>query len=121
MFTLERNGTKFTGAKRVEMRAKAWQLHQDGMDQRAIGAELGVSQATVSNWIKRYIADLRKATTQQDVAEQIRRELVCCDIFAQGEALSGDVEGLQRLRESKAYHAICYYGEWAARIAEGVK
>jgi hypothetical protein len=54
-------------------------------------------------------------------AAKIRTELVCCDIFQQMEAVSGDLLAQQRIRESKAYHAICYYGEWAAQIAAKVQ
>jgi hypothetical protein len=40
------------------------------------------------------------------VAEGIRRELVCCDAYDRGVLPS-------------VGHAICYWGEAAARIAEG--
>lgn len=56
---------------------------------------------------------------QERIAAKIRAELVCCDIYARMEACdaAGDEEWML-LRHSSDYHAICFYGEWAARLAE---
>lgn len=62
-------------------------------------------------------------------AEQIRSELVCCDIHQRVEnaytearaATGGHEEGIAAQRaimRSPDYHAICHYGEWSARIVE---
>lgn len=46
------------------------------------------------------------------IAQRIRAELVCCDIF---ERKSGTREWEAA---SRGEHSICYWGEAAARIAE---
>lgn len=62
-------------------------------------------------------------------AEQIRSELVCCDIHKRIEdayadtraATGGHEEGIAAQRaimRSPDYHAICHYGEWSAQIVE---
>lgn len=59
------------------------------------------------------------------VAREIRAELVCCDIYQRIQdgytAGPGYAEGAateRRIRASADYHAICHWGEFAARIAE---
>lgn len=56
----------------------------------------------------------------RNAAEQIRRELVCCDIHERMEAIdtSTNAEEFRALKRSSDYHAICHYGEWSARIVE---
>lgn len=56
----------------------------------------------------------------RNAAEQIRRELVCCDIHERMEAIdtSTNAEEFRALKRSPDYHAICHYGEWSARIVE---
>ncbi len=51
---------------------------------------------------------------QRAVADDIRRELVCCDIYDRShrEGRAGPA--------SEGPHSICFWGEAAARIAEGV-
>lgn len=57
-----------------------------------------------------------------NVAEKIRNELVCCDIYERLEMLRKQYghssEQHKKLKTSSDYHPICFYGEWAARIAE---
>jgi hypothetical protein len=89
-------------------------LWADDIPQRLIATQVGVSQPTVNMWLRRFGAPTR---AQQQIAEKIRRELVCCDIFQRMEAVRADLMAQQRLRESADWHHICYYGEWAAQIA----
>jgi len=48
-----KGGLKKGQAKREELMDKALSLVAGGMSQRATARELGVSQQTISNWIKR--------------------------------------------------------------------
>lgn len=55
------------------------------------------------------------------VPQEIRDELVCCDIFERMELLTeagNPTPEWRALRRSHEYHDLCYFGEWAARIAE---
>lgn len=106
----------FSAAQRMELTRQARILQSQDFNQRQIAEQLGVSQPTVSNWLKKR----RDKSPQELIAEKIRAELVCCDISQQMAAIRGDLEATQKLRESKAYrgHEMCYYGEWAARLAE---
>lgn len=57
-------------------------------------------------------------------ARRIRNEMVCCDIFEVMEGLLDPVTGAvtpqwREAKRSYAYHDVCYFGEWAAREAEG--
>lgn len=66
---------------------------------------------------------------QVEVAFRIRAELVCCDIYekVQQEAARLEKEGhpgphqnaIGRAILRKEWHDLCYWGEAAARIAEG--
>lgn len=103
-----------SAAQRDPLIARARQMHeQQNMSQRAIAEKLGVSQPTISNW-------LRRRTPQERVAEKIRAELVCCDIYQRMEDAYDpeDDSGYRALRHSRDYHDMCFYGEWAARTAE---
>lgn len=55
--------------------------------------------------------------TSAEIAFRIRAELVCCQIYArvqdQKELSIGEA------MESKDWHDLCYWGEAAARLAEG--
>lgn len=55
-------------------------------------------------------------------ARLVREEFVCCDIYQRMEdALDSQrciTQAWRDLRGSGAYHEVCYYGEWAARIVE---
>lgn len=110
-------GRKLDAETRVPLMGQAKALHDQGLTQRQIADQLSVSQPTVCVWLRK----VRAGTPQERAATKIRAELVCCEIFGQMEALYGDLEAQAQLRKSKAYHAICYYGEWAARLAEQTK
>lgn len=68
--------------------------------------------------------------TREQVAEDIRNELVCCNIYERLSACWGDVDNAtdldiaswrlaeKAIRQSPDYHDMCHYGSWAARIAE---
>lgn len=55
-------------------------------------------------------------------AQQIRDELVCCDIYERLQGLyaadGNPTYAYRELRHSNQYHPICHYGEWAARVVE---
>jgi transcriptional regulator with XRE-family HTH domain len=92
-------------------------LRENGVPQRDIATALGVSQGTVSNWARKYRNVSREPLV---VAAKIRAELVCCDIYQRMEACDAGDDEWMALKQSPDYHAICFYGEWAARIAEQV-
>lgn len=107
--------------ERVELMRRAAVMRHQGMSQREIAKKLEVSQPTVCHWL----AKVRDGglTAQERVAAKLRAELVCCDIYECLEVLSvpGREGEWEQLRRSPKYHAICHYGEWAARIALAVK
>ena len=108
--------TKLKREQRLELMRQAHALHMLGKTQRFIADELGVAQPTVCVWLRKL--QTPAWTPQRRMAEKIRAELVCCDIYDRMAVAMGDLEELQRIRESNAYHDICYFGEWAARIVE---
>lgn len=55
--------------------------------------------------------------TLMQAAAKIREEMVCCDTYDQLAKYFNEAE-YRALKRSKNYHAICHYGEWAARIVE---
>lgn len=112
----EKNGRKFTVRQRIEARGQALEMAEAGMTQQAIAEHFDVSQGTVCHWLNK--ARGKKHLVAMRAATKIRAELVCCDIFDQVEMVRRDLVALQQLKESKAYHDMCYFGEWAARIAE---
>lgn len=109
-------GHKMKFPERSELIRRAVNMYSRGMTQRRIAEELDLSRGTISVWLNRH-----SSTPQQRVAAEIRRELVCCNIYEQLSVLVGDTEAWKALRHSNDYHDICYYGEWAARIAEKVQ
>ena len=94
-------------------------MAETGMSQMAIANHFDVNQSVIHHWLRRERGDRHYMALRG--ATKIRAELVCCDIFEQMQAVGGDLLAQQRLRESKAYHDICYFGEWAARIVEQVQ
>lgn len=61
------------------------------------------------------------AAQQAAIAHQIRAELVCCrqyDETHDGLTQEQMEEAVDRLWASPGYHAICFWGEAAARLAE---
>ena len=116
---VERNGPRFTSQQRAQNRREALTMAEMGMSQMAIASHFGVNQSVIHVWLKKERGDRHYIALRG--AAKIRAELVCCDIFEQMRAVHGDVLAQQRLRESKAYHDICYFGEWAARIVEQVQ
>lgn len=64
----------------------------------------------------RHILDPKPATPEE-AAEKIRAELVCCDIYARVND-TGELS-LKQARTSRDWHDLCYWGEAAARLAEG--
>lgn len=91
-------------------------MQAQGMTQRVIAQLLGVSQPTVSDWV-------RRVSLQEKIAAKIRAELVCCDIYQRMEDAYDpeDDTAWKTLRHGMDYHDICFFGEWSARIAEAVK
>lgn len=55
------------------------------------------------------IAEAKNKDLRAAIAEEIRAELVCCDIL----------DTKNPGKAERAGHAICYWGEAAARLAEG--
>lgn len=61
------------------------------------------------------------------IANDIRAELVCCDVYERVEPLRAELaagqpgwgEAYGELHDAVDGHEICYWGEAAARIAEG--
>lgn len=65
--------------------------------------------------------------TPQEIADLIRAEMVCCDIYQRMESVwkspgtrgtPQEREQWRALKKSHEYHDICYFGEWAAQLAE---
>lgn len=106
--------------QRIELARQAHLLRAQRRTQREIADALGVSQPTVCNWLKRPPSGL---TARGRIAEKIRAELVCCDIYQRMEDVNNpeDDSAWKALRHSRDYHDICFFGEWAARIAEQAK
>ena len=102
-----------SGPERLKMIQRAVELNETGMTQARIAEEIGVAQSTICNWMYRH-----RPTVPQHIADEIRRELVCCNIYERMEAVYADRAAWNELRHSTDYHDICYFGEWAARIAE---
>lgn len=111
------HGQRLNRQDRAELVAAAKQMSAAGWTQRRIANQLLVSQPTVSYWLAQV---KRLDTAQQRVADEIRGELVCCDIYERMEAVSSAATKAQwaALRDSDDFHDICFFGEWAARIAE---
>lgn len=63
---------------------------------------------------------------RNQIAENIRAELVCCDIYDKLEPLRQEIarqqpgwgEAYAEWRDAISEHDICYWGEASARIAE---
>jgi len=112
-------GHKFTRKERIAKVNEAIRLRRKRLSQLQIAEQLDVTQATVQIWLKRYF-DTEQMSTQQRIARKIRDELVCCDIYQRMEDAGGNTYEWKKLRWSDEYHDICFFGEWAARIAERV-
>lgn len=52
------------------------------------------------------------------IAERLRQEMVCCDTYEQITAVGFVEADYRALKRSSNYHAICHWGELAARIVE---
>lgn len=61
-----------------------------------------------------------RRAAMREVAETIRTEMVCCDIFARMMNVyhAQGISAYRELKRSNDYHAICYYGELAARYVD---
>lgn len=102
--------------------AQMAQLLKAGLSTHATAVRLDVSSATVYIWKK----ELESRNTAAKIAAEIRRELVCpCSSYDRGTQLrkmrhgdEGYDAGQQELRELMRGHAVCYWGEASARIAE---
>ncbi|MGW4825020.1 hypothetical protein ACWEP4_40460 [Streptomyces sp. NPDC004227] len=57
-----------------------------------------------------------RAGVQAEAADRIRRELVCCDLYARVND-AGELTFEQALK-SRDWHDLCYWGEASARLAE---
>jgi IS30 family transposase len=106
-------GQKMRHPERSELIRRALEMHSRGISQREIARVLDLSRGTISVWMRRH-----GDTPQRRIAAEIRRALVCCNIYERLSALVGDTETWKALRHSNHYHDICFYGEWSARIAE---
>ena len=62
------------------------------------------------------LADLAPDAEQQRIADRIRAELVCCDIY--GRVNDTHELTLDVAKTVPGWHDLCYWGEAAARIAE---
>lgn len=87
--------------------------------------------AKLSPFISRDYFPTVREDERSRVAYRIRAELVCCDIFTKLQALIPDDydpanlaqmtainAAMREAKKSSDYHEICYYGGWAAAIAE---
>lgn len=54
----------------------------------------------------------------RQAAQQIRNEMVCCATYDKIVQAGFDEAMYRALKRSSNYHAICHYGEWAARIVD---
>lgn len=116
---VRRQRRRFTDEdERQDAIAEAVRLHLKKVTQYAIAAQLGVSQPTVHMWLKKY--GPHKVTVQELVAQRIREDMVCCDIYERMGKLEPNGVEWRAVKRSSDYHDICFYGEWSARIAEGV-
>lgn len=54
------------------------------------------------------------------MAQAIREEMVCCDIYGKMMAAFHEkgIYAYREMKRSPGYHAICYYGEMAAQYVE---
>lgn len=109
-------GAKYDAVRRAACKLEALAMSQDGFSQRAIASQFGVSQPTVSHWLRSIVPPV-----QGRVAAEIRAELVCCDIFQRLDDLSHDERKWEALLASNDFHAKCFFGEQSARIAEKVQ
>ena len=103
---------------RDELVAQTLQLREADVTQNKIADQLGVSQSTGCVGLKSYGPP--KIAPQQQVADKIRGQLVCCNIFQRLKDAGPGTRAWAELRGSADYHANCYFGEWAARIAEAM-
>lgn len=56
----------------------------------------------------------------RQIAQKLREEMVCCPTYEQIEKVGFVEADYRALKRSSNYHAICHYGEWAARIVEAM-
>ena len=61
--------------------------------------------------------DVTGGNIQDKVAYRIRAELVCCDLYDRVNVRKELT--LEEAEESEDWHALCYWGEASAQIAEG--
>lgn len=69
------------------------------------------------------LADAVLAALGAAIAHEIRRELVCCDVYdrlapLREPAEDGGIEASRELGKAIGDHDLCYWGEAAAQIAE---
>lgn len=107
-------GKRLPAGRRRELMRQAMELYQQDWTQRQIAEKFGVSQPTVFYWLRKF----DEGTLQKRTAAKIREDLVCCDIYQQWTELEDPVGRLQTFDRE---HDRCFYGEQAARIAEGMK
>lgn len=101
--------------QRIILMKQAAELHASGVNQRQIAIQLKVSQPTICQWLRKARQGLA-STVQERVAARIRAELVDCDLYERFMNL-GPAEQI-KLKASEDWHPICFFGEWAARLAE---
>jgi hypothetical protein len=82
--------------------------------------------ASVLPAVSTEIVPTAKQAAQDEAANRIEAELVCCDIYEQLEAIGktmtiGELEAVTPRdladRYGLHFHHLCYYGAWAARLA----
>ena len=113
-------GNHHSPEERWEKIKRIHELQALGWSQQRISEKIDVTQATVCRWL-----NLPQFAVQPGnhaalrVAVAIRDQLVCCDIYNQVNRLPhSDVEGKLQLMHAPEFHAVCFYGGWAAAIAE---
>lgn len=108
-----------THEQRMAKVAQAIQMYESGaFNQREIAVKLQVSQPTVCIWLNK--AKRGQLQRRQDrIAAKIRDELVCCDVYERFKPLGS--EAGRNVAVQHQDHLACFYGEWAARIAESVR
>jgi len=111
-------GKKMQRTERMVLIHQMIDLRSDGMALREIAKTMDLSYTTICNWMRK-CGHLTPQSPQRRIATKIREQLVCCDIYERMAACpQAGGEEWMLLRHSDDFHDICFYGEWAARIAE---
>lgn len=112
-------GGRFTRQRAAELAQTALILSEQKMTQRDIAAVLGVTQPTVCMWLRKQRE--HGMSMQMRTAHMIRAELVCCDSYERFGRARSSMEEMQLFMADPSFHERCFYGEWAAQIAERIQ